>query len=346
MKLALYSFVGSSMVLIGLLAAYATAGSHSTGLVPLAHAGLPVSFQMWCFPLVFVGFGILAGMWPFHTWAPTGHVAAPTAASMLLAGVVMKLGAYGCLRVGIALFPHGLDPWGFSFIGIGSWRDVFAALAVVGIVYGALVALVQTDFKFVIGYSSVSHMGFVLLGLMTLNQIGMTGAVMQMFSHGVIAGLLFAIVGRIVYERTHTRQLAELETMHLSKRMPFAAGAFVVAGIASMGLPGFSGFVAELQVLIGSWMVRPWWVAAAGVGIVVGVAYTWRAMQKAFFSDVRASSHELEQEHAHPFAAITWPEITGVALLAGVSLVVGLYPRILLDTIDPAVHALLVGVGR
>ena len=190
MKLALYSFVGSAMVLIGLLAAYVTAGSQSTTLASLAHAGLPVSFQMWCFPLVFVGFAILAGMWPFHTWAPTGHVAAPTAASMLLAGVVMKLGAYGCLRVGIGLFPHGLDPWGFTFIGLGSWRDVFAWLAVIGIVYGALVALAQTDFKFVIGYSSVSHMGFVLLGLMTLNQIGVDGAVLQMFSHGVIAGLL------------------------------------------------------------------------------------------------------------------------------------------------------------
>ena len=286
---------------------------------------------MWCFPLVFIGFGILAGMWPFHTWAPTGHVAAPTAASMLLAGVVMKLGAYGCLRVGIWLFPHGLDPWGWSFIGIGSWRDVFAVLAVIGIVYGALVALAQTDFKFVIGYSSVSHMGFVLLGLMTLNQVGVTGAVMQMFSHGVIAGLLFAIVGRIVYERTHTRQLAELETMHLSRRIPFAAWAFVIAGMASMGLPGFSGFVAELQVLIGAWMAKPWWVVAAGVGIVVGVAYTWRAMQKAFFSDGKASAHELEKERAHPFAAITWPEITGVVLLASVSLAVGLYPRILLD---------------
>jgi len=346
MKLALYSFVGSAMVLIGLLAAYATAGSHSTGLVDLAHAGLPVSFQMWCFPLVFVGFGILAGMWPFHTWAPTGHVAAPTAASMLLAGVVMKLGAYGCLRVGIGLFPHGLDPWGFSFIGIGSWRDVFALLAVVGIVYGALVALVQTDFKFVIGYSSVSHMGFVLLGLMTLNQIGVTGAVMQMFSHGVIAGLLFAIVGRIVYERTHTRQLAELETMHLSKRLPFAAWAFVIAGMASMGLPGFSGFVSELQVLVGAWMVKPWWTAAAGVGIVVGVAYTWRAMQKAFFSDALPSAHVLEQEQGHKLAAITWPEVTGVVMLTGVSLAVGLYPRILLDTIEPAVKALLAGGGR
>jgi NADH-quinone oxidoreductase subunit M len=343
MKLALYSFVGSAMVLIGLLAAYTTAGSHSTSLIDLAHAGLPASFQMWCFPLVFTGFAILAGMWPFHTWAPTGHVAAPTAASMLLAGVVMKLGAYGCLRVAIGLFPRGLDPWGFTLIGIGSWRDIFALLAIIGIVYGALVALAQTDFKFVIGYSSVSHMGFVLLGLVTLNQIGVTGAVMQMFSHGIIAGLLFAIVGRIVYERTHTRQLAELETMHLSKRLPFAAGAFVIAGAASMGMPGFSGFWAEVQVLVGAWMVRPWWVVAAGVGIVVGVAYTWRAMQKAFFSDALPSAHVLEEEHGHKFAAITWPEVTGVSLLMGASLLVGVWPRVLLDAIEPAVKTLLAG---
>jgi NADH-quinone oxidoreductase subunit M len=346
MKLALCSFVGSAMVLIALLAAYATSGSHSTGLVGLAHAGLSVQFQMWAFPLTFVGFAILAGMWPFHTWAPTGHVAAPTAASMLLAGVVMKLGAYGCLRVAMSLFPHGMDPWEFSFMGIGSWRDVFAVLAVIGIVYGALVALVQTDFKFVIGYSSVSHMGFVLLGLMTLNQIGLSGAVLQMFSHGVLAGLLFAIVWRIVYERTHTRQLADLEGMHLSRRMPFAAWAFVIAGMASMGLPGFSGFVAELQVLVGSWNANPWWTAAAGVGIVVGVAYTWRALQKAFFSDVPHTHHVHGDEHGHAFAAITWPEAAGFGLLTAASLVIGLYPRLLLDTIEPAVKTLLAGGGQ
>jgi NADH-quinone oxidoreductase subunit M len=343
MKLALYSFVGSAMVLIGLLAAYVAAGSHSTTFAALANAGLPVSFQMWCFPLVFVGFGILAGMWPFHTWAPTGHVAAPTAASMLLAGVVMKLGAYGCLRVGIGLFPHGLDPWGFSFLGIGSWRDVFAWLAVIGIVYGALVALAQTDFKFVIGYSSVSHMGFVLLGLMTLNQIGVDGAVLQMFSHGIIAGLLFAIVGRIVYDRTHTRQFAELEPMHLSRRLPFAAWAFVFAGIASMGLPGFSGFVAELQVMVGAWQANPWWTIVSGIGIIVGVAYIWRALQKAFFSDTLPTPHELEAEQEHKFAPITWPEYAGVALLGFCTLAVGLYPRILLDQIEPAVKTLLAG---
>ncbi|MGB6974006.1 MAG: NADH-quinone oxidoreductase subunit M [Terracidiphilus sp.] len=341
MKLALYSFVGSAMVLIGLLDAYVTSGSHSTGIVALSHAGLPVSFQMGCFPLVFVGFAILAGMWPFHTWAPTGHVAAPTAASMLLAGVVMKLGAYGCLRVAMTVFPHGMDPWGFTLLGLGSWREVFALLAVIGIVYGALVALVQSDFKFVIGYSSVSHMGFVLLGLMTLKQIGMTGAVLQMFSHGILAGLLFAIVGRIVYERTHTRQLAELEAMHLSRRLPFAAWAFVIAGMAAMGLPGFSGFVAEFQVLIGAWQAQPWWTLAAGVGIVLGVAYTWRALQKAFFSDHVPAPHMHDHEHA--LAAITWPEKAGVCLLMGASLWVGLYPRILLEAIEPAVKALLAG---
>ena len=343
MKLALYSFVGSAMVLIGLLAAYATSGSHSTSLIALQQAGFSPHFQMWAFPLTFIGFGILAGMWPFHTWAPTGHVAAPTAASMLLAGVVMKLGAYGCLRVSMVLFPRGMDPWGFSFLGIDSWRSVFAILAVIGILYGALVALVQTDFKFVIGYSSVSHMGFVLLGLMTLNQIGLDGAVLQMFSHGILAGLLFAIVGRVVYERTHTRQFGDLEGMQLSHRMPFAAWGFVIAAMASMGLPGFSGFVAELQVLVGSWRATPWWTAAAGVGIVVGVAYSWRALQKAFFADVPHSQHVHPEGNGHAYAPITWPEVSGFVLLAGTSLIVGLYPRILLDSIEPAVKALLAG---
>ncbi len=341
MKLALYSFVGSAMVLIGALAAYATSGGQSMSLIALSHANLPVHFQMWAFPLVFVGFGILAGLWPFHTWAPTGHVAAPTAASMLLAGVVMKLGAYGCLRVAIGLFPHGMDPWGFSFLGIGSWRMVFALLAVIGIVYGALVALAQKDFKFVIGYSSVSHMGFVLLGLVTLNTIGMTGAVLQMFSHGIIAGLLFAIVGRVVYERTHTRELDELEKLHLSKKLPFAAWAFVLAGMASMGLPGFSGFVAELQVLIGSWNLGPVWTGFAGVGILVGVAYTWRALQKAFFSDKTAHADDLH----HEYAPITWPEWAGVGMLLAVTLAVGLWPRLILDSIEPAVKAMLAGGG-
>ena len=186
-------------------------------------------------------------------------------------------------------------------------------------------------------------MGFVLLGLMTLNQIGVTGAVLQMFSHGVIAGLLFAIVGRVVYDRTHTRQFAELEPKRLARRLPFAAWAFVIAGVASMGLPGFSGFIAELQILVGAWYAKPWWTIVAGIGIVVGVAYTWRALQKAFFSDLVPTAHVLEAERAHPFAPITWAEYAGTGLLVAATVIVGVYPRILLDQIEPAVKALLAG---
>jgi NADH-quinone oxidoreductase subunit M len=337
MKLALYSFVGSAMVLIGLIAAYVVAGANTFSLVELAKFPFPREFQMWAFPLVFTGFAILAGLWPFHTWAPTGHVAAPTAASMLLAGVIMKLGAYGCLRVAMVLFPQGMNDWVSPVLGFASWRDVFGLLAVIGIVYGAMVALVQKDFKFVIGYSSVSHMGFVLLGLMTLSTIGLSGAVLQMFSHGVIAGLLFAVVGRMVYDRAHTRVLDELEGMRLSKALPFAAVTFVIAGLASMGMPGFSGFVAEFQVLIGAWKAWPTFAVLAGVGILIGVAYTLRVVGKAFFSD----AHETDPspEHGDPMEAITIPERIGAALLIAIMLLIGLYPRLLLDLIVPALSS-------
>ncbi|MHB1023716.1 MAG: complex I subunit 4 family protein [Acidobacteriaceae bacterium] len=335
MKLALYSFIGSAMVLIGLIAAYVVAGAKTMALGELARFPFSAHFQMWAFPLVFVGFAILAGLWPFHTWAPTGHVAAPTAASMLLAGVVMKLGAYGCLRVAMTLFPLGLGPWGFHVLGLGSWRDVFALLAVIGIVYGALVALVQKDFKFVIGYSSVSHMGFILLGLMTLNQIGLSGAVVQMFSHGILAGLMFAVVGRMVYSRTHTRELAILGPMNLNKVIPFAAVTFVVAGMASMGLPGFSGFVAELMILIGVWHAYPLFAVCVGIGLVAGVAYIWRAMQKAFF--VEAGTEPTPPEP--PLPPISLPERLGAMILIGSSVVIGLYPQLLLNVIQPALNS-------
>ena len=322
MKLALYSFVGSAMVLVGLISAYVVSGAHSFSVIELAKYPYPHGFQMWAFPLVFIGFAILAGLWPFHTWAPTGHVAAPTAASMLLAGVVMKLGAYGCLRVAMTLFPDGLM----------AWKNTFAVLAVIGIVYGAMVALVQKDFKFVIGYSSVSHMGFVLLGLMTLNVIGLSGAVLQMFSHGIIAGLLFAVVGRMVYDRTHTRELDKLQAMGLSKVIPFAAITFVVAGMASMGLPGFSGFVAELQVIIGAWKAFPTFAVITGAGILIGIAYTLRVMIKAFFGEAEANT-----EHAHePCPPISIPEKLGALLLIGVSIAIGLFPWILLNVIVPS----------
>jgi len=335
MKLALYSFIGSAMVLIGLIAAYVAAGAKTTALGELAQYPFSHHFQMLAFPLVFVGFAILAGLWPFHTWAPTGHVAAPTAASMLLAGVVMKLGAYGCLRVAMTLFPLGLGPWGSHHLGFGSWRDVFAILAVIGIVYGAMVALVQKDFKFVIGYSSVSHMGFILLGLMTLNQIGLTGAVIQMYSHGILAGLLFAVVGRMVYARTHTRELAVLGPMNLNKAIPFAAVIFVIAGMAGMGLPGFSGFVAELMILIGVWHSYPLLAVCVGIGILIGVIYIWRAMQKAFFSEAGTTPTPLEP----PLPPISLPERLGAIILIAASVLVGIYPQFLLKIIVPALNS-------
>ncbi len=334
MKLVLYSFAGSAMVLAGLIAAYCVAGERTLSLEVLARFPFPVHFQMWAFPLVFVGFAVLAGMWPFHTWAPTGHAAAPTAASMLLAGVVMKLGAYGCLRVAMILFPRGLDPWGFRVLGFASWQQVFAVLALIGIVYGATVALVQSDFKFVVGYSSVSHMGFVLLGLMTLNQIGLSGAVYQMFSHGIIAGLLFAVVGRMVYDRTHTRDLHELSRIPLGRLIPFAAVTFVLASMASIGLPGFSGFIAELQVLIGAWRSFPWMACIAGVGILIGVAFTWRALQAAFFGE--ASMAAAPQP---PLPPITMPERLGACLLIASALAAGLYPKLLMDLILPSLNS-------
>jgi len=335
MKLVLYSFIGSAMVLVGLIAAYVVAGSKSTSLADLAGYPFSPHFQMGAFPLVFVGFAILAGLWPFHTWAPTGHVAAPTATSMLLAGVVMKLGAYGCLRVAMTLFPLGMAPWGFHVLGLGSWRDVFALLAVIGILYGALVALVQKDFKFVIGYSSISHMGFILLGLMTLNQIGLSGAIVQMVSHGILAGLLFGVVGRMVYARTHTRDLNALGPMHLSKAIPFAAFTFVIAGMASMGLPGFSGFVAELMILIGTWRSYPTLILFVAIGLVAGVAYIWRAMQMAFFSGSGTPSAPPE----HPLPPISFPERLGTGILICASVIVGTFPQLFLNVIHPALNS-------
>jgi NADH-quinone oxidoreductase subunit M len=333
MKLALYSFVGSAAVLAGLLWAYAAGGAHGFGLNELAQAAGHFSRgqQIGMFALVFTGFAVLAGLFPFHTWAPTGHVAAPTAASMLLAGVVMKLGAYGCLRVAMPLFP----------VGLAFWQPVIAWLAIAGIIYAGLVALVQEDFKFVIGYSSVSHMGFVMLGLAAANPTAVSGAVLQMFSHGVIAGLLFAVVGRMVYDRTHTRQLADLRTMPLHKLLPFAALTFVLAGMASMGMPGFSGFPAELTIIIGAWKTSPWWAAFAGVGVLVAAAFTLRVMQVSFFgsTDKRVEDNAPHHVHAHHLDPISWPERAGAALLIGATAYIGLKPDVLLDWITPALQS-------
>ncbi|MBX3733237.1 MAG: NADH-quinone oxidoreductase subunit M [Verrucomicrobiae bacterium] len=321
MKLALYSFLGSAAVLVGLITVFAASGQGSFDLSVLARHPVSGTIQGWAFPVLFTGFAVLAGLWPFHTWAPTGHVAAPTAASMLLAGVIMKLGAYGCLRIALPLLPEGAR----------DWRMIFGTLAVIGIVWGALVALRQRDFKFVIGYSSVSHMGFVLLGIAAATPDGLAGAVLQMVSHGVIAGLLFGVVGRMVYDRTHTRDLDELARFGLGRTLPGVAIVFVIAGLASMGLPGFSGFVAEVHVLLGTWPVSGRLVAVAGLGIVLGVAYTLRTIHLAFFAGDAAAAASAPP----PLPTVTLPEKLGACLLVAGTLGLGLFPRGILDWIQP-----------
>jgi NADH-quinone oxidoreductase subunit M len=324
MKLTMYSIGASALILIGLVVAYAAAGGTSFDLAHLAGAHYSPALQAWAFPVLFLGFAVLAGIWPFHTWAPTGHVAAPTAASMLLAGVVMKLGAYGALCVAMPLFPQGFE----------QWKPVIAGLAVIGIVYGALTALSQKDLKFVIGYSSVSHMGFVLLGLAAGTHWGLRGAVLQMISHGVIAGLLFGIAGRVVYERTHTRDLSELRKFDLWRSLPGAAVGFTLATAASMGLPGFSGFVAEISVVIGLWQTYPWLVPVIAVGIIITGAFSLRALHKAFFP-VRKT----DDVAAPALPPLTWPEISAIALLIAVSLAIGIYPKPWVVLIDDGLRS-------
>lgn len=321
MKLTLYSFFGGALVFIGIITAYVTAGS--LNLHDLAEFQFSTQLQTWAFPVLFLGFAVLAGIWPLHTWAPTGHVAAPTAGSMLLAGIVMKLGAYASLRVAMNLFPQGFR----------MWSGYIAVFAVIGILYAAAVALRQRDLKFVIGYSSVSHMGFVLLGLATASALGVSGAVLQMFSHGVIGALLFAIAGRMIYRRTHTRDLDELSNMGLSRALPFAAFSFVIASAASMGIPGFSGFAAEITILIGTWKTFPWAVWITGAGMVLVAAFTLRALKKSFFSDNQPA-------HSSSYEPITIAEKWGAGLLMFATLGIGLYPKLLLDRIMPAVEAM------
>jgi NADH-quinone oxidoreductase subunit M len=221
----------------------------------------------------------------------------------------------------MVLFPEGLK----------AWQHLFAGLALIGIIYGAAVALTQNDFKFIIGYSSVSHMGFVLLGLMSLTAIGLTGAVVQMFSHGIIAGLLFAVVGRMVYDRAHTRELSVLQGIGLGKAIPFAGITFLLAALASMGFPGFSGFIAELSILLGAWRTLPVYAVASGIGILIGVGFMLRALHRTFYSDP-----PLESGGHAVLVPITWAEKTGAGLLLISTVIIGLYPRLIFDLVGPA----------
>src|SRR2546430_4170424 len=280
MKLTLYSFLGGIFVFVGILAAYVAAGT--LDLNQLSQFQFSPQLQSWAFPALFLGFAVLAGIWPLHTWAPTGHAAAPTAGSMLLAGIVMKLGSYAGLRVAMNLFPQGFQMW-------GKW---IVLLGVIGIVYAAAVALRQHDLKFVIGYSSVSHMGFVMFGFAAATALSVSGAVLQMFFHGVIYALLLAVGCRKIDRRTHTLRLHVLLGINLSRALPFAAFTFVIASAASMGIPGFSGFAAEITILIGAWKTYPGAVWITGAGMVLVAAFTLRALKQSFFGEARSTDRK------------------------------------------------------
>ena len=320
MKLTLYLLAGTALVVPAALALYWAAGVNSFDLTQLAAADYGRRFQIIVYPLLFVGFGILAGMWPLHTWSPVGHVAAPTAVSMLHAGVLMKLGAYGILRVGMLVLPEGAVYW-------APW---VAGLATVNIVYGAFVALAQTDLKFVIGFSSVSHMGIVLLGLSTLSVDGINGAVFQMFSHGIMTALFFAAVG-FIYDRYHTREIAKLGG--LSRLVPIASVFFIVAALTGAGVPGFASFWAELLVFLGTLRTYPVLAAIVVGALTLTLAYSIRVIVVAFFGEPR---------EAHPAVKdITVFLALPRAILVAVLLVLGFYPRLILDVIDPATRALV-----
>jgi NADH-quinone oxidoreductase subunit M len=342
MKLTLYLLIGSIIALVGALAIFFQAGARTFDMLALRQAGLPLDFQKIWFLPTFLGFGVLAGIWPFHNWSPDGHVAAPTAVSMLHAGVLMKLGAFAALRVGVELMPDGARYW-LPFV-------IF--LVTVNVVYGAAIAMVQKDFKYVIGFSSVSHMGLVTMGFATMNVIGMNGAVMQMFSHGIMTALFFAVVG-MVYDRAHTRDIPSLGGF--AKPMPLVAIAFIIGGLVSMGMPGLSGFVAEFQIFVGVWqagtstdpnvpIVAAWYPFIAiisSLGIILTAAYVLRVVQQVFFG-------AFEEHKWHDLRPITTLDKLSLVILCAVLIAAGVYPRWLMDMIEVGVIPvvkLLVGGG-
>ena len=321
--------VGFSVpIFLGIFATFIEADLGTFSLPALyAHAaaeGFDPNFQKLVFPLFAIGAGCLAGLWPFHTWSPDGHVAAPTAVSMLHAGVLMKLGAFGILRLGIQLLPEGAE----------FWMPGLVILAIINILYGAISAMAQTDFKYVIGYSSVSHMGYVLLGLATLDPIGVNGAALQMFSHGIMTALMFAMVGA-VYDQAHTRDLAVFGG--LAGKMPRLAIYFMVAGLTSVGLPGFSGFVAEFNVFVGTFNTYPVIGALAVLGAGITAVYIFRLLALSFFGS-------FNEERWGGLKDMNRFELAGGALLIVFIVFMGLWPSPFVDRISPTVVGLL-GVG-
>ncbi len=328
-KFFIYTLAGSVFMLVGMIALYLHTGTFD--MVALAKAGstgaLGIGFQNWVFLAFFLGFAVKVPLFPLHTWLPDAHVEAPTAASVLLAGILLKMGTYGFIRVSLPMLPDAARAW-------APW---IAVLAVISIVYGAAVAFAQTDLKKLVAYSSVSHMGFVMLGIFSMTTAGLNGAVAVMFSHGVVTGMLFLIVG-MVYDRTHTRQIADLSG--LSSAMPVMGGLLAFASFASLGLPGLSGFVGEFLSLIGAWQsaVIPHWITViAAVGVLLAAAYMlWMVLRVVL-------GKPSEVLRGLPDASTR--ELWVLAPLVALTLIVGLYWSSLLAFVDPAVKALVALVG-
>jgi NADH-quinone oxidoreductase subunit M len=328
MKLTLYLFIGSVIALVGGLAMYFSSGLGTFDMLLLEGANFSPEFQNLWFPFIFFGFAVLGGIFPFHNWSPDGHVAAPTAVSMFHAGVLMKLGAFAALRVGIMLLP----------IGAQTHMGWIILLTLVNVVYGAFIAMVQTDFKYMIGFSSVSHLGLVAMGFATLNYNGYLGASVQMVSHGVMTALFFAVVG-MVYDQAHTREIPKLGG--LMKIMPFAGVAFIIGGLVSMGMPGFSGFIAEFPIFMGLWDANyPWIAIVAVISIAITAAYILRAIGRVFFGNLPA---ELEG-HMHD---IRPSEKLALGILCVILVGIGIFPGVMLPMVQAGVnHALaLLGGG-
>jgi NADH-quinone oxidoreductase subunit M len=309
MKLTLMLMAGSAFLLTGILGIYFTSGGTTMNIMEIA-GNVPAGSQNWIFPLVFVGFGVLGALFPFHTWSPDGHAAAPTSVSMLHAGVLMKLGGYGCFRVAIFLMPEAAHEL--------AW--IFLILTGISVVYGAYGAVVQTDLKYINAYSSVSHCGLVLFAILMLNETAMTGAVMQMLSHGLMTALFFSLIG-VIYSRTHTRDIREMGG--LMRIMPFASVCYVIAGFASLGLPGLSGFVAEMTVFVGSFQHTDTFhrvlTIVATTSIVVTAVYILRTVGKILYGKV------VNPEHLKLSDAAWYERVAAVVLIVGIA-TIGMWP--------------------
>ena len=326
MKLTLYLLAGSALILPGIVYLVVQSGLQTFDLTALMRPDLFSPFeQKLGFFLFYIGFGILAGVWPFHTWSPVGHVAAPTAVSMVHAGVLMKIGAFGILRLGIFLCPLG---WLY-------WAPLMALLATVGIVYGVLAGLRQTDIKYVIGYSSVSHMGIVGLGLATVSVEGLNGAVFQMFAHGIMTALFFSAVGYI-YDRTHTKALDELGG--LSHTMPVASGYLVIAALTGIGVPCLASFWAELTVFIASFRVYPLYATLAVAALVVSALFMLRVLQRTCYGP--------PNERLAHLGDVSFGLGLPRMILVAVILLFGLFPALMFEMIQTASIPLLNGLPR